>query len=98
LQWAGQAEFSADEVLGGRDTAGAALERREAETWLRDALENGARPAKDMLMAARDSGISDWALRLARNALHVKRSSIRFMAEVIDCRTVELADSQRAAA
>jgi hypothetical protein len=64
--------LSADDALGGDQAgAGGGTAVDEAKEWLRDALSDGARPAKDVRAAAESDGIKARTLDRAKVALHV---------------------------
>lgn len=71
--WGEAVEGSARDLIGeaeGNDGERSATD--EAVDWLRDELDAGARPARDVQKSARAAGLSDKALRTARGRLGVK--------------------------
>lgn len=71
--WGEAVEGSARDLIGeaeGSDGERSATD--EAEEWLRDELDTGPKPARDVQKSARAAGLSDKALRTARTRLGVK--------------------------
>jgi hypothetical protein len=72
VRWAGVSDLTAERLLEGGDRD----ERRagtDAEVFLRDELAQGARPAEDLIAAARRLGIATRTLRRAADTLGVRK-------------------------
>lgn len=81
--WGAPLEGSARELLGSAETLGDLEERSatsEAVDWLREHLETGPAKAKDVQREAREAGISEKALRTARERLGIKPTKGGFSA------------------
>lgn len=72
--WTGQSDLTAERILSQvrNEDDEEAVGRREATDFLRDALSDGARPAKDIQTEARQCGISDRTLNRAKAALGIQ--------------------------
>ena len=79
ITWGDQVDGTARELLGRAE----ALEpddfkSREAVEWLRDALTDGPQPAKELLSAAKQVGISRTTLQRAKDRLKVRSTKVGF--------------------
>lgn len=71
IEWTGEAEVTADEIAFGPPPAEQAAARSEGEGFLREALANGPRPAREIEREAEEAGIAGITLRRARQKLGV---------------------------
>ncbi|MCW5967586.1 MAG: AAA family ATPase [Blastocatellales bacterium] len=69
--WTGKSELTARRILAAAGDEEERSGRREAEDFLRDALQGGERPAKDIQRDARTLGISETTLNRTKRALGV---------------------------
>jgi hypothetical protein len=73
IKWLGASELSADELLASPDGRKLAPARKEAETFLREALRNGPVRSDALQKEARSLGIADRTLKRARKETGVLR-------------------------
>jgi hypothetical protein len=80
VEWLGEADVSADDLVRPQERdeeAGAVI---EAVDWLRDRLVSGSAPARDLIRDAKADGIAERTLRRARDRLGVKATREGFPA------------------
>jgi len=74
----GAVTLRADDVLGGLESHADRSERREAESWLRDFLADGPRPASEVRSESRQAGLSWATVRRAADAMGIAREKSGF--------------------
>lgn len=74
LQWHGESNLMADELLSVPATADDRSALEEAKDFLREELADGSKPAKDVQARAQANGISRATLRRAQTALKVAKA------------------------
>jgi hypothetical protein len=70
--WEGATNHTADDLLAQPSSAEERTGTDEAVDWLRAVLRDEKRPAKEVQQTAKDDGISDKCLRLARQRLGIR--------------------------
>lgn len=69
--WKDVADISLEEILAGGADEGEKDEALDAKTLLLSLLKDGPKPAKDIIKAARDSGVGERTLRKAKASLNI---------------------------
>jgi hypothetical protein len=74
--WTGRSELTARRILSAAGDDEERSGRREAEDFLRDALAQGEKPAKDVQKEARTLGISEITINRTKRALGIKSKKL----------------------
>jgi RecA-family ATPase len=76
FSWTGKSELTARRILSAADDEEERSGRREAEDFLREALAQGEKPAKDVQKDARTLGITEITINRTKRALGIKSKKL----------------------